>query len=324
MKRSATSFKYFLKRILILAFSLFIYSNGKAQNFDMNVTINSDALPPEAKDRIKDLKQQIEDYYNKNKFYDNSLFNENNKPGEDLYKIKANIQINFRGTNGFDLYDAQILFLSQRIIDKSDKRENPRYTVMFKFLDEKCKFTYNRSMPFIKNDVRFDSFLSLLDYYAYIMLGYDQDSFFPKDHQKNRSLYFQKALDICNKPMQDRTGWTESGGGSKPTRIQIAQELMNVRFTDFRNAVYEYHWLGLDSLGLSKNAYVYIFNALEKIGNLKKKEVKAFNPDIFFDTKALEIADIFLNYGDKNIYDRLIQIDPAHQRIYEDAKKRAR
>jgi len=124
--------------------------------------------------------------------------------------------------------------------------------------------------------------------------------------------------------MVDRTGWTETGGGSKPSRLQMVQELMNPRFDDYRNGFYEYHWLGIDSLGLTKNAYAYIYNAIEKMSKVKKKEVKSYNIDYFLETKAQEISDVFLNYGDKSIYDKLILLDPAHQRIYEDGKKKAR
>jgi hypothetical protein len=163
-----------------------------------------------------------------------------------------------------------------------------------------------------------------MDYYAYMMLGYDQDSYFPKDDPKNKSIYFTKAQDICNKQMSDRNGWTETGGGSKPSRLQLVQELLNPRYDDFRNGFFEYHWFGLDSMGYSKNSYNIILNALKKIGNIKKKEVKAFNIDLFFEAKNAEIADLFLNYGDKKVYDQLILFDPSHQRIYEDAKKRAK
>jgi hypothetical protein len=313
--------------VFLLMFVLlpcFYTGNANAQDFDCTVTLITDAIPSESKDRVKDMKQQLEDYFNKNKFYDNTLFNENNAPGGENYKIKAAVQVTFRGTDGLDNFDAQILVVSQRIIDRVDKKANPKRTVLFKYIDERCKFTYNRAMQFIENEQRFDSFLSLFDYYAYMMLGFDQDSFFPRDHPKNRSVYFQKAIDICNKPMQDRTGWTDGGGGSKPTRLQMVQEIMNPKYQDYRNAFYEYHWLGIDSLGLSKNAYAYMYNAIEKMSKLKKKEMRSYMIDLFFEAKAQEIADSFLNYGDKTIYDKIIQLDQAHQRIYEDAKKRAK
>ncbi|MFA5403352.1 MAG: DUF4835 family protein [Ignavibacteria bacterium] len=311
------AFKLFL--VIFLGLTVFL----KAQDFDIQVIVSVDALSVDAKDRVSTFKQNVEDYFNRNKFYDNSYFNESNMPGSDMYKIKAVIQFNFKGASG-DNYDVQMLVSSQRIIDKFDKKQNPKYTTLFKILDERCAFTYTKSMQFIKNDLRFDPLLSLLDYYAYMMLGFDQDSFFPKDDSKNKSVYFQKALDICNKPISDRNGWTETGGGSKPSRLQLAQELLNPRYEDFRNGFFEYHWFGLDSLGYSKNSYKIILNALTKMGNIKKKEVKAYNIDLFFDAKNAEIADIFLNYGDRRIYDQLMIIDPVHQRIYEEAKKKAK
>lgn len=311
------TFKIFL--FVFLCFALIL----RAQDFEVQVIMNIDALSIDAKDRISTFKQQVEDYYNRTKFYENPYFNENNMPGAEIYKIKSIMQFNFTGASG-DNYNAQIFISSQRIIDRYDKKQNPKYTTLFKYLDERCAFYYNKSMQFIKNDLRFDPLLSLLDYYAYIMLGFDQDSFFPKDDSKNKSAYFQKALDICNKPMSDRNGWTETGGGSKPSRLQLVQELLNPRYEDFRNGFFEYHWFGLDSLGLSKNAHTIMLNALKKIGNIKKKEVKAYNVDVFFETKNSEIADVFLNYGDKRVYDQIILIDPSHQRIYEEAKKRAK
>ncbi len=291
-------------------FFLFSFINiASPQDFDATVLLNMEALPSDARDRLKDFKQQTEDYLNKNKFADGPI-----------YKIKVTLQFNFRGTNGFDGYDAQLFVISQRIVDDSLKQWQPKYVVAFRYLDEKCSFTYNRSMPFIKNDVRFDSYLSLLDYYAYVVLGFDEDSFFPKGGNK----YFQKALDICNKPMTDRKGWTTEVGSGKPSRAELVQELLNSRMDDFRLSYYKYHWEGVDNFYIYPNnqrpALNTMLEALEKIAEVKKKEVKAYNIDYFFEAKAQEIGQFFLSYGDRSVYDRLSKIDPSHQRIYEDFK----
>ena len=296
--------------VVIISLIIFYSTNLYAQDFNVEVLVNADALPVEAKDRLNELKRQVEDYFNKNKF-----------ANEEIYPIKAIIQFVFRGTDGFDNYDAQLIVASQRQIYNKNKNAIPNYTKAFMFFDERCAFTYNRSIPFIKNDVRFDSFLSLLDYYAYMMLGFDEDTYYVKGGNK----YYQKSLDICNKPMSDRKGWTETGGGSKPSRLQLVQELLNPRFDEYRTGVFEYFWMGLDSLALNPtNAYSYIITALEKIGSVRRKEVKTFNIDLFFDANYIEISELFLSYGDRSIYDMLIKIDPTHQAKYEEAKKNAR
>lgn len=294
----------------LIILNLFSFSKTFAQDFNVEVIINVDALPIDAKDRLNDFKRQVEDYFNTNKF----------AVGE-IYPIKATLQFNFRSTDGFDQYEAQIFIASQRQIFNPDKFAQPTYTTAFKYLDERCTFDYNRALPFIQNDVRFDSFLSLLDYYAYTMLGFDEDTYYVKGGNK----YYQKALDICNKPIADRKGWTETGGGSKPSRLQLVQEILSTRFDNYRKGLFEYFWMGIDSLALNpKNAYSYLITALEKIGAVRKKEVKSFNIDLFFAAKYVELADLFSNYGDRKVYDMLIRIDPSHRNDYEEAKKNAR
>ena len=298
--------------VILCNFALTV-KNAAAQDFEATCIINTDAITSDARDKLKDFKLQVEDYLNKNKFSDGTP--EIRKP----YSIKVTFQFNFRGSNGLDGYDAQLFFVSQRIVDDSLKLIQPRYVTAFKYLDDKVSFTYNRSMMMQRNEVRFDSFLSLLDYYAYVALGFDEDSFYPKGGNR----YFQKALDICNKPMTDRQGWTE-GGGAKPTRAQLVQEMLNTRFDDFRMAYYSYHWEGIDYIYIRpyspKKGYDVILAAYEKIAKNKSREAKSFNIDLFFDAKAQEVAQLFQNYGDRSVYDKFSKFDPSHQRIYEDFK----
>lgn len=304
-----------LKITAILIIITAISETASAQDFAATVIVNFEALPSEARDRLKDLKQQVEDYLNKNKFADDLIKEE--------CKILFTLQFNFRGTNGFDNYEAQLLAGGQWLLEDTADVIPPTYITMFRYLDDKCSFTYNRSMPFVKSDVRFDPFLSLIDYYAYLILGYNEDSYIPKGGNK----YYQKAFDICNKPMTDRRGWTEGGTG-RPSRAELVQELLNSRYEDFRIGYYEYQNKGVDEVFFTKltkkPAFDVILKALEKIAAVKKKEVKAYNIDYFFEAKAREIAQLFSYYNDRSVYDKLIKIDQAHQTIYEEFKAKVK
>ena len=275
------------------------------------VTVDASQLSQSSQEKLVNFKQKVEDYMNKNKYHNDKI-----------PPIIVKMQFNFTGVNTSTLtYDAKLFIASQREIFNPFKNGPEKYSVAFRFLDERCEFVYNENIPFIKNDQRFDSFLSLLDYYAYMIVGYDEESYMAFSGNK----YFQKAVDICNKVTLNLKGWNETGGGSKPSRIQLVQEILSVRFDNFRKGYFEYMYFGLDSLALrKKTAQNNILIALEAISNIKKKEVKAFNVDIFFDSKAAEIADVFLDYGDRNVYDKLISFDKAHQSIYEEARKKAR
>lgn len=303
-----------IKWFLILAFMLTLdynVSNAQQQDLQVEVKVNMEQLPPAVQEKLVNFKQKVEDYLNKNKYHN-----------EKIEPIRVHMEFTFTSVNIVTLtYQVKLFIASQRMVYNPLQINVPKYSVTFKFLDERVEFYYNDNMPFIKNDFRFDSFLSLLDYYAYMIVGYDEDSYFPKGGNR----FFQKALDICNRVTTSLNGWNETGGGSKPSRLQLVQEILDVRFDAYRKAFFEYAWTGLDSLTLNKtNAYKNILAALQVISNTKKKEVKAYNIDIFFDAKAQEIADTFLEYGNRSVYDQLINMDRSHQGIYDEARKRAR
>lgn len=285
-----------------------------SQDLKVTVSIITDALSASDKDRLKNFVQQTTDYLNRNKFSTKVL--------EPDYTVEADFQFNFRSITGTDNYDAQLFVASRRKIDDATQRSAaPVQSPIFRFLDDRVTFVYNNSTRFEKNDSRFDPLLSLLDYYAYMILGYDEDTYFVK----GGTSLFQKALDICNKPISDKKGWTESGGGSKPTRLQIVQELLSVRFDGFRKGLFEYMWMGMDSLTINKrDAFKNILSSLERIDQVKKSEVKYYNIDIFYETKSGEIAKTFQDYGDRTIYDKLIKFDPAHRSVYEEAQRKSR
>jgi len=297
--------------IIIFSFILKGKAYSQDKDFQSEVIVTYDLLAPEIQQKLVLFQQKVQDYLNKNKYHD-----------EKIDPIRVQWQFNFTGVNTINYnYQAKLFIASQRLVYNPFDRNAQKYTTSFRFLDERCEFFYNESLPFVKNDQRFDPLLSLLDYYAYIVIGYDEDSYNPKGGNK----YFQKALDICNKVSVSLNGWNETGGGSKPSRLQLVQELLSVRFDHFRLGYFEYMYLGLDSLATNKNnAYANILSALEVISNVKKREVRAFNVDIFFDSKAVEIAETFIDYGDRNVYEKLMEYDRSHLSVYEEAKTRAR
>ncbi|MDQ3020738.1 MAG: DUF4835 family protein [Bacteroidota bacterium] len=302
--------KWFLI-IIIIFISGLNNSYSQKQNFTTEVIVDMTQMAPAIQEKLRNFKQKVQDYLDKNKYFD-----------DDITPVRVQMQFSFTSVDIVSLtYQAKLFVSSQRQVYNPLKNAPDKYSVTFRFLDERCEFIYNENIPFIKNDTRFDTFLSLLDYYAYMIAGYDEDSYFVKGGNK----YFQKALDICNKVPPGTNGWNETGGGSKPSRVHLVQELLNARYDDFRKAYFEYMWTGLDSLYIKKtNAQRNILDALQIMGVAKKKEVKAFNIDIFFDSKATEIAEAFIDYGDRSVYDKLSSIDPSHQAVYQEAKNRAR
>ena len=301
----------FLSLCLLLSGTTIIYAQSK--DLQVEVTVSAEGLSSDYREKLSDFKQKVEAYMNTNKFHEKNLSPD--------WTVPVQMNFSFTSVSGLDNYNCKLIVQSQRKVFELIKTGAPRLSPMFRILDERIAFTYNKSMSFLRNDQRFDPLVSLLDYYAYMILGYDEDSYFPRGGNK----YFQKALDICNKPISDKNGWTETGGGSKPSRLQLVEEILGTKFDNFRKGYFEYEWMGLDSLGINKrNAFRNILFALDKIDKVRKSEVRSFNIDIFYDTKYKEISDIFLDYGDRAVYDKLADYDPSHRNEYDDAKRRAR
>ena len=80
-----------------------------------------------------------------------------------------------------------------------------------------------------------------------------------------------------------------------------------------------YHFSGIDSLQYDKKtALEKIAQAIDIIGKVKKNEVKSFIIRAFFEAKYLEIAATLVDYYDKSIYRKLMDIDPDHSSTYEE------
>jgi hypothetical protein len=293
---------------ILLAFlaALLLPIAAISQEIDCDVTINTEQLPNEARENLTNFVTQIKQYINSRRW---------TKDGLDGEKIRCTMNIHFLGSSRENHYTVQAFIGSQRPIFKSE-----RSTAVVRILDDKWEFDFNRFQSLIQDDNRFDPLLSFIDFYAYLILGYDFDTYNPTDGTQ----FFQKAMDIVNRARSSGRGW-DYGTKSTYSRAQIIDELMNPKFRDFREAVYEYHYNGLDVLHKDgAKARTTILAALEKIGKLQKR---INQPTLilrsFFDTKYLEIAEVFQQHDDRSVYDLLTAIDPAHQKTYDEYRTKA-
>lgn len=298
-----------MKAIIILSILLTVQLFG--QEIECDVTIDLTPLTTsEAKDNLSDFVQQIKTYINNHRWTQEDRTEQ---------KISCAMNISFSGSEGEHGYQAQVFIGSQRPIYRGD-----RSTAVVRIMDDKWNFEYIRNQTLTHMETRFDPLLSFIDFYIYLILGYDADTYLTG----GGAPYFQKAYDIVNIARGSATeskGWDYSTQGLY-SRNQIIDELLNTKFQDFRKAVHIYHYRGLDSLYTEKKLPLKrIFLALDKIGKLREK---INQPSIvlrtFFDTKYLEICEVFQRSADPSIYTRLGKIDPEHQKSYDefDLKRR--
>jgi len=70
-------------------------------------------------------------------------------------------------------------------------------------------------------------------------------------------------------------------------------------------------------------AYANLLAAVQAIGGLRKRvDTRSLTLKTFFDAKAKELADVFLDYPDPGVYVILNNADPQHLRVYDEARQK--
>jgi hypothetical protein len=271
----------------------------RAQEVDCTVQVNFEAVSLGHKDLLVDFAADIREYLRGHRWGSDDS-------GD---KIQCALNIFIQAAIGENRYAAQAFIGSQRPIYNSDKN-----TAVLRLLDDQWEFTYVRNRPIIHDLYTYNDLTSFLDFYMYVIIGCDYDSYEPL----SGNAYFQKAADVANLGRSNGAkGWQQTT--TSYSKLKLIDELLNPKFAPLRLASYRYHYAGLDSLSTNPaNAYKNIIRAVEEIGKLRT-EVDPRNASIraFFDTKAPEIADLFQTYDDPSVYLKFIKADPSHQTIYE-------
>lgn len=271
-----------------------------SQQLDCTLQADYTSLGTAQYDLLTDFADDVRGYIN------NNAWGEENFPE----KVRCALNIFVKGTPAENRYSAQVFIGSQRTIYNTDQS-----SAVVRLFDEDWEFTYIKNRPLNRSPHSFNDLTSFLDFYSYVALGYDYDTYEPG----GGTPWFQKAADVANLGRASGAkGWELKT--SSYSRVQLMDEILSPKFAQARTAVYRYHFSGLDSLSINRShALANILKALETIGKLRK-EVNPRNIYIksFFEAKYLEIAQLFVDYPDPNIYKKLAIIDPAHQTAYEE------
>jgi len=287
--------------IQVFVTAILISSAAYAQQVDCTVQVNYEAVATTHKELLQDFQSDVSNYINGYSWGTDNLDE----------KVKCTINIFISSVTGDNRYAAQVFIGSQRQIFGTAKS-----SAVVRLFDEAWEFTYVRNRPINHNLYSFNDLASFLDFYVYMILGYDYDTF---DNLSGTPL-FQKAADIANLGRSSgQRGWQQTSSGSY-NRVQLIDEILNPKYAPVRSAMSTYHFAGLDSLSVGPGrAYKNILHALETIGKVtKQSDPRNQIIKVLFDTKYMEIADLFATYADQSVYLKLLSIDPAHQKTYEE------
>jgi hypothetical protein len=298
-----------MKYLLLLLTSLLVigYQAAHAQEFNCDVTVDVQQLATDARENLGDFANVLKQYINNTKW-----------TNEDFQDDKLHWSISIALSGSGSHYKASTVIVSDRPIFQDMQKRN---CGVIRLKDDNWEFDYVRAQPLNHDEFRFDPLMSFIDFYAFLVLGYDGDTW----DVNGGTPYFEKAMEIVNKARNGNggVGW-EATTPNTYTRGQLVGELLNSRYRDLREAVYRYHYHGLDLLYKNpEKAKKNILAALEKIAKMQEKlNEMILSARLFWETKYHEIADTFVGYADLTVFSQLTKFDQAHRSAYEEASSR--
>jgi hypothetical protein len=272
-----------------------------SQELQATVTVNYEQLPSINKENLSSFQNTIEDYLNLTRFSGDTWQND---------KIKCTFNIFFLSAQDDRTYTAQVFIGSQRPIYKSLQN-----TQLISILDNSWSFQYEKNQALYFNPTLFSSLESILDYYAFLIIGMDNDSW----EKMSGTPIFSKAMFIVNSSVSGKysKGW-EKGSGSF-NRRDLMEDILNEKYRPFREVIADYHY-GLDFIASNKKVgqekMVSLITTLDQIKS--KIDVRSIFVKSFFDAKHGEIIYHLADYPDLSIFKKLKVIDPPHLSKYDE------
>ena len=264
--------RVFLVTTVILLTSISL----NAQELNAQVIVNSDLVNQTNHQIFKTLEQSVNEFLNTQVWTDQELLTQE--------KITCSFVFNLTGYNN-DQFEATLQVQSQRPVFDSNYD-----TPILNFLDRDIVFSYQEFQPLFFNQSSFESNLvSLLSFYAYVIIGLDSDTFI----ENGGSASYEQAFQVVNlAQVTSRKGWKPSDGTRN--RFWLIDNLRANTFREYRIALYVYHRSGLDQMtSAPSDGKKAIMQAIQQLEPLFLRRPNAFLLQIFFDAKVEEIVNLF-------------------------------
>ena len=275
-----------MKARLINVFLLILPGLLSAQVLRVNVELSYDHLRPIEQQYLSNFKNQIEDYFNNYSWTDDEY--------ETDIEVSINIIIETVTEKSFErIYKAQFLI-------KSVSGES--------FYDKEWEFPYQQGYLFEHQSVQFDPLCNFLDYYAYLILAGEIDTY----GRTMGTPFYDAALDIANRGILSEypRGWNN--------RLAELLKITNVRTRPLREAKPDFfEAIYLFDEGEQEEARKLALKVLDAIEKVVREQPNNKYLRMFFDAHHVTFAKIFSK--DEVVLTRLIDYDNKHRATYRDA-----
>ncbi len=295
----------FMKRISVLFVLVFLLAvNIFAQELRCNVTVSSQRIQGSNKNLFRTMQSDIYEFMNNRKWTDHVYSYDE--------KIKCNILIRLDEQISVDEFRGTIQVQLTRPVFNSSYETT---ILNIKDNDFRCKYVEFQPLEFNETSNR-DNLTNVLAYYAYVILGFDYDTF----SLEGGTPFFEKAQAIVNNSQNAREkGWKSFE--SERNRYWLLENIMNKSYSDYRKCLYEYHREGLDIMAeKAEEGRANIAQSLKYIQKVFRRRPSTYILQMFFDSKSNELVKIFSkSYPDERnrVLAILNEVDPSNGSKYE-------
>jgi hypothetical protein len=294
-----------MRRICFLVLlAVFLTGSANAQELRCNVSVSAQRIQGANQNLFRTMQADLYEFMN------------NRKWTEHVYsydeKIKCNILIRLDEQISADEFKGSIQVQLKRPVYNSSYETT---ILNIKDNDFHCRYVEFQPLEFNETSNR-DNLTNIMAFYAYIILGFDYDTFSPE----GGTPYFEKAQAIVNNSQNAREkGW--KAFESERNRYWLIENIMNKSYSDYRSCMYKYHRQGLDIMSEKpEEGRAQIAEALREIQNVFRRRPSIYILQMFFDSKVDELVNVFSkSFPDERnrVMAILNEVDPSNGSKYE-------
>jgi len=273
-----------IKLLLFFVFAFFI-SGVYSQELNARVSVNSSRIGNNInKNAFQTLQTALTNFLNNRKWTsDKFLINE---------KIDCNFLLNLQPTDEANVYSASLTIQAARpVFSTSYLSPMVNYQdedILFKYIEfQQLEFNENRVSG---TDAQVSNLTALFAYYAYLILGFDYDSY----SLKGGNPWFQKAQNIVNNAPEARgiSGWKAFDGVRN--RYWLVENMLNSRYAIMHDIIYNYYRLSLDKMYEDESgARTQMMSVLTLLSSYNSDNPNTMINQFFFQGKTNEFIRIF-------------------------------
>lgn len=296
-----------LRILLFLAVPVSFAIPAAAQELNCKVTVNADQVEGTNKQVFETLQQAISDYMNTTTFT--------------TMQFAANEKIDCNLFFTIKEYDNDVMKGDLQIQSLRPVYNASLTTTLINFKDTRIDFTYRENEPLIFTVNNMESQLTaILNFYAYLILAVDCDSFAPHggDEMFERLAQIVQMAQSSGEP-----GW--KAFEDTKNRSAVLSSFTDPSTTAIRDLYYNYHRKGLDEMALSLDkGRAVITTGLQTLADIYSKSPMSVSLSMFKDAKMDELVNVYSKApaDERNkVYNLLEPIYPTETERLELIKK---